>query len=383
MTWATEPQQLFLEDVFAKNYHAAKKGGNAEVEALHEKTFEAYISRWPVETAQFSSAAVNSGTPQEIHQKKKSALQNRLRDWFKNKNRPNRSCTQSAPVLNLTGGGTKKPRKRMLQDIEAYNILYIKDNDDKNRVFEADYAEHSQICREHALEPVVKGFYKRQWLRDQYWAEPDELKDLVNLEPMPEPATTEQDKDTKEGDLVIAERQRVEKAAAIQKRGRKVDVLGATLKTIGKELEDQLGAKGFFFVALPEPKADGNLAAFKRKKQDFETFHPDFHYQVEKVACSWASKCIPKSVRKELSMTPRFNLDDETSSGQEREARTEDTGSPGDDDDIDLDDDVGPETVKPPPGVAKKPANNTKERSDPKLTEYELERLEKSRKGKR
>lgn len=76
MTWATEPQQLFLEDVFAKNYHAAKKGGNAEVEALHEKTFEAYISRWPVETAQFSSAAVNSGTPQEIHQKKKSALQN-------------------------------------------------------------------------------------------------------------------------------------------------------------------------------------------------------------------------------------------------------------------------------------------------------------------
>lgn len=113
----------------------------------------------------------------------------------------------------------------MLQDIEAYNILYIKDNDDKNRVFEADYAEHSQICREHALEPVVKGFYKRQWLRDQYWAEPDELKDLVNryrknrevVEPMPEPATTEQDKDTKEGDLVIAERQRVEKAAAIQK----------------------------------------------------------------------------------------------------------------------------------------------------------------------
>ncbi|KAH8112016.1 hypothetical protein DFH11DRAFT_1546004 [Phellopilus nigrolimitatus] len=401
MTWTTEPQRLFLEDVFAKDYHVAKKGGNAEVEALHEKTFEAYILRWPVETAQFSSAAVNSGTPQEIQQKKKSALQNRLRDWFKNKNRPNRSCAQSAPVLSLTGGGTKKPRKRMLQDIEAYNILYIKDNADKDRAFEADYAEHSKICKEHALEPVIKAFYKRDWLRNQYWAEPDELKELVNryrknrevVEPMPDCAKTEQDKDTIESDLVTAERQRLTKAAAIQK---KVEALGATLNTIGKELEDQLGAKGFFFVALPEPKADGKLAAFKcsfgvtadEEKQDFEAFHPDFYSQVQKVACSWASKCIPKSVREEFSMTPRFDLDDKTRRGQETSARTDDTELLRDVGDIDLDDvsllsidpqDVGFETAKPP-GDAKKPVNNTKRRSDPKLTEYELERLEKIKK---
>ncbi|KAH8115647.1 hypothetical protein DFH11DRAFT_1834535 [Phellopilus nigrolimitatus] len=400
MTWSTAPQRQFLEDLYAQKFLDAKAAGYAEVEAFHEKTFEDFTSRWPIETAQFSSAVVNSGTPLEVQQKKTSAMQNRLREWFKNKNRPKKTTAQSAPVLNLIGGSTRKPRKRMMQDIEAYNKLYIKDNAEKDRAYEADYAEHSAICKEHGLEPVIKGFFKRDWLRDQYWSEPQELKDLVDCyrkkreteEPSPGSEIAGLAGDSAESDLISTERQRLAKVSGIQK---KVDVLGATLKTIGRELEDQLGAKGFFFVALPEPKADGKLAIFDfgvtadASKQDFETFHPQFDAQVQKVACSWASKCIPKSVRQEFSMTPKLDLDSETVSGatgrNERSARTDNTDILRDNGDIDLDDvglhSIDPlrddsETVVAPAGGAKKPANKTKKKSEPKLTEHEVERLE-------
>ncbi|KAH8113026.1 hypothetical protein DFH11DRAFT_1727964 [Phellopilus nigrolimitatus] len=275
MAWTDAEQLKFLTDLMA-DYYEAKKKGSTTVDAFIDKTFNDFCSRWPADTATFSRADIYKGTPEEVSRNKKLALQARIREWFKYHTRPKQS-RGALSVLTLDGG-KGKARTRMAHAIEAYDHLYVKNDPVKIKALGAAYETHKSDVADIGLEPLGKMQYRRHWLGEQLEMEPQELKTHVDLfrktKVVKEAAVDLPDftENMSEADLIAAERLRIIKVTEIQK---KTDALGATLKTIGKELEEQLGAKGFFFVALPEPKAGGKLSVFKSEKGQQGTQHWD------------------------------------------------------------------------------------------------------------
>ncbi|KAH8102761.1 hypothetical protein DFH11DRAFT_1735400 [Phellopilus nigrolimitatus] len=380
MVWTDNAQLEFLTNLVSK-YYEAKKAGTADVEAFYQKTFDDFCLRWPADDAKFNRADIYKGTPEEVSRNKALALQSRLREWYKYHTRP-KQTRAALSVLSLAGGKNDKRPGRMLHAIEAYNRLYIKDDAERSKALDAAFEVHRKEMPGYGLQPLSKMRYMRVWLTEQLSLEPQTVKTHVDLFRKTRvvdesiPGEGDLSEDATEDELDAAERQRLVKVAEIQK---KTDVLSATLKTIGNELEEQLGAKGFFFVALPEPKAAGKLSVFKcsfgltadDKKQDFESFHPEFESQVQTVAS--------KAVRQQFSLVPKRQV---TCEG------TPDTVAPKDDSDVDLDED-GLQIIDSldddseiadfadpadPTERSVKSSKKKKTHSGPRLTPYEQER---------
>lgn len=199
MSWASFVQKQFMEQRYAA-YHDAKLKGIADENEFHESTFAEYTTLWTVEKANFTSYAVNEGTPEDVLRKKTAALRQvisffpalfefiidgapiqRLREWFKNKKRPRQNTTKKTGFFSeLTGHAAgQRSRKRKPQEIEAYNTLYIKPVPGKSKELREEHAAAVSEAKTLHVTPEEWVTFQRKRLREMFKVETQEVRDRV------------------------------------------------------------------------------------------------------------------------------------------------------------------------------------------------------------